>query len=169
MHLVVDTSHLRNFMRQSVAKQCPNLCYLALSSSPTDERFATPTRERFSILDTIEKCPKLEHLFISKVEMVGKAVFQRLVQEIESSGSAMEGIAARTPAKLLIREFWEDSAAASCLKECRLYQALLPVDQRFTTLLEREVIGEVAAVQGWCKTFGDAKTSGLTRCKSGMP
>jgi hypothetical protein len=162
LHLGVDKATLRDFMLQSVAKQCPNLSYLALSSSPPDEDFATPARERFSIFDTIEKCPKLERLFFSRGEMVGKLAFQRLVQEIEGSGSASpEGIAEimlpRRPRKLLIREFWEDSAAFSCLKECRLYQAVLPIGQRFRTRVKRQVIGEAAAVQGWCKTFGDAK------------
>jgi hypothetical protein len=145
LHRVVCTEILRAFMLQSVAKQCPNLCYLALSSSPPNEKFATPAGGRFSILDTIEKCPKLERLFISRGEMVGKAVFQQLVQEIKGSGSAMEGIAeitpARRPRKLLIREFGEDSAAASCLKECRLYQAVLPIGQRFSTRVKRRVIG----------------------------
>jgi hypothetical protein len=162
LHLGMDEVILRNFMLQSMAKQCPNLSYLALSSTPPDEDFATPARERFSILDTIEKCPKLERLFISRGKMVGKTVFQRLVQETENpSGSAIEEIAeiklARRSRKLLIREFWEDSAAAPCLKECRLYQAILPIGQRFATRVKRKVIGEVSAVQGWCKTFGDAK------------
>jgi hypothetical protein len=161
LHLVVSTEILRDFMLQSVAKQCPNLSYLALSSSPPNEKFATPAGERFSILDTIEKCPKLERLFISRGEVVGKAVFQQLVQEIEGSGLAIEEIAeitpARRPRKFLIRESWEDSAAASCLKECRLYQAVLPIGQRFSTRVKRKVIGEATAVEGWCSTFGDAK------------
>jgi hypothetical protein len=119
----------------------------------------------FHISDVLLKCPKLERLLISRSEVVEEADFSKLVRE------AGQGFVFNGPGlpegTVLVQEFTEESDAVSCLKECSLYRAVLPVYQegppsriapgisRNRSASARQVIGESATVQSWCRVFGE--------------
>jgi hypothetical protein len=130
------TDNLRDCTLQSVADQCPSLRELVLRSSPAHRTRTTPEREPFHISDVLPKCPKLERLLISRSEVVGKAVFSKLVRESsDSEGQRVVRIRGKDPVlpseTVLILDITGESDAASCLKECGLYRAVLRVRQPF--------------------------------------
>jgi hypothetical protein len=178
LQLGVMTDNLRDCTLQSVADQCPSLRELVLlsspfPSSPSHDMRTTPDREPFHITDVLFKCPKLERLLISRSEVVEEANFSKLVQEVRDA--AGRGFVIRGPVlregTVLVQELTEDSDAVSCLKECRLYRAVLPVHQSppeqgperrrapgidmNRSASARQVIGETATVQSWCRVFGE--------------
>jgi hypothetical protein len=181
LHLDVMTNNLRGCTLQSVADQCPSLRELVLRSSPYFpqspfyETYPTPEREPFHISNVLFKCPKLERLLISRGKVVEQGVFLQLVRE--GSEAAGQGFVIKGPVlqegTVLVQEFTEDSDAVSNLEECKLYRAVLPVQQppsaqgpprpivpRISTnrsASARQVIGEIAIVQSWRRVFGEGE------------
>jgi hypothetical protein len=165
LHLNIMTDNLRDCTLQSMADQCPSLRELVLRSSPVHRTRTTPNREPLQISDVLPKCPKLERLLISRSEVVEEAVFSKLVREIrdaEGQGFVSKGPVLRA-GTVLVQEITEESD--SCLKECGLYRAVLPVHQiqrrrapgidMNGSASARQVIGETATVQNWCRVFGE--------------
>jgi hypothetical protein len=167
--------------------QCPSLRELVLHSSPLHERRTTPAREPFHISDILPKCPRLERLLISRSEVVEQGVFSQLVREGSEAAEkefVFKGPVLRE-GTVLVQEFTEESDAVFCLNECRLYRAILsavyqpsppkdPTPRRSTRIPDsliddmvfdnmdrsasaRQVIGETATVQSWCRDFGEGE------------